>query len=225
MSAPAPLDTPSEKTGECAEVKSPSAPSRAAPSPSQPSLYGGRAGLWSRHLRACPHAPVPWCPCCYQPAWTKAGGAGGAGQMRAVPQSAASWQVERALTRFSVADLDECAEGLHDCESRGMLCKNLIGTFMCICPPGMQRRPDGEGCTGTKGQAGRGSQWGWRPPSPRHLPRPSVKQLLPRVSHTSELPVCPSRCLPMQFQHRMAQGYATCPFCRVFPCPYQAALH
>uniref|UniRef100_A0A3B5Q922 Fibrillin 2b n=1 Tax=Xiphophorus maculatus TaxID=8083 RepID=A0A3B5Q922_XIPMA len=27
-----------------------------------------------------------------------------------------------------------------------MTCKNLIGTFMCICPPGMQRRPDGEGC-------------------------------------------------------------------------------
>ncbi|XP_063521276.1 fibrillin-2 isoform X4 [Pongo pygmaeus] len=43
-------------------------------------------------------------------------------------------------------DLDECAEGLHDCESRGMICKNLIGTFMCICPPGMARRPDGEGC-------------------------------------------------------------------------------
>lgn len=45
-------------------------------------------------------------------------------------------------------DLDECAEGLHDCESRGMMCKNLIGTFMCICPPGMTRRPDGEGCVG-----------------------------------------------------------------------------
>ncbi|NXQ28620.1 FBN2 protein, partial [Alaudala cheleensis] len=44
-------------------------------------------------------------------------------------------------------DLDECAEGLHDCESRGMICKNLIGTFMCICPPGMIQRPDGEGCT------------------------------------------------------------------------------
>ncbi|XP_044302577.1 fibrillin-2 isoform X1 [Varanus komodoensis] len=43
-------------------------------------------------------------------------------------------------------DLDECAEGLHDCESRGMMCKNLIGTFMCICPPGMTRRADGEGC-------------------------------------------------------------------------------
>ncbi|XP_032281206.1 fibrillin-2 isoform X2 [Phoca vitulina] len=43
-------------------------------------------------------------------------------------------------------DLDECAEGLHDCESRGMMCKNLIGTFMCLCPPGMTRRPDGEGC-------------------------------------------------------------------------------
>ncbi|NWU86044.1 FBN2 protein, partial [Onychorhynchus coronatus] len=44
-------------------------------------------------------------------------------------------------------DLDECAEGLHDCESRGMICKNLIGTFMCICPPGMTQRPDREGCT------------------------------------------------------------------------------
>lgn len=44
--------------------------------------------------------------------------------------------------------MDECAEGLHDCESRGMMCKNLIGTFMCICPPGMTRRPDGEGCVG-----------------------------------------------------------------------------
>ncbi|KAG2463812.1 FBN2 protein, partial [Polypterus senegalus] len=43
-------------------------------------------------------------------------------------------------------DQDECAEGLHDCESRGMLCKNLIGNFMCICPPGMQRHPDGESC-------------------------------------------------------------------------------
>lgn len=28
------------------------------------------------------------------------------------------------------------------------MCKNLIGTFMCICPPGMTRRPDGEGCVG-----------------------------------------------------------------------------
>lgn len=51
-------------------------------------------------------------------------------------------------------DLDECAEGLHDCESRGMICKNLIGTFVCICPPGMTQRPDGEGCTG-KAQEGK----------------------------------------------------------------------
>ncbi|KAI1905149.1 hypothetical protein AGOR_G00013160 [Albula goreensis] len=43
-------------------------------------------------------------------------------------------------------DLDECAEGLHDCESRGMECKNLIGTFMCVCPLGMVRRPDDEVC-------------------------------------------------------------------------------
>lgn len=46
------------------------------------------------------------------------------------------------------SDQDECSEGLDDCDSKGMTCKNLIGTFMCICPPGMQRRPDGEGCTG-----------------------------------------------------------------------------
>ena len=29
-----------------------------------------------------------------------------------------------------------------------MECKNLIGTYMCICGPGYQRRPDGEGCVG-----------------------------------------------------------------------------
>lgn len=55
---------------------------------------------------------------------------------------------------FFFTDLDECAEGLHDCESRGMICKNLIGTFVCICPPGMTQRPDGEGCTG-KAQEGK----------------------------------------------------------------------
>lgn len=50
---------------------------------------------------------------------------------------------------FSLSlDQDECAEGLDDCGSRGMTCKNQIGTFMCICPPGMTRRPDGEGCMG-----------------------------------------------------------------------------
>lgn len=70
-------------------------------------------------------------------------------QFLVAPTALQSWQVEHGLMMFSFADLDECAEGLHDCESRGMLCKNLIGTFMCICPPGMQRRPDGEGCTGT----------------------------------------------------------------------------
>ncbi|XP_043853205.1 fibrillin-2-like [Dromiciops gliroides] len=43
-------------------------------------------------------------------------------------------------------DLDECAEGLLDCESRGMMYKNMIGTFMCICPTGIPQRPDGEDC-------------------------------------------------------------------------------
>lgn len=89
-----------------------------------------------------------------------------------------------------VADLDECVEGLHDCESRGMLCKNLIGTFMCICPPGMQRRPDGEGCTGTRQQAGKGAPEGaaHRPLSVWSCLRsfafscPPAEQLLPRAS-------------------------------------------
>lgn len=54
------------------------------------------------------------------------------------------------------SDQDECSDGLDDCVSQGMMCKNLIGTFMCICPPGMQRRPDGEGCMGELGALGRG---------------------------------------------------------------------
>lgn len=31
-----------------------------------------------------------------------------------------------------------------------MECKNLIGTYICICGPGYQRRPDGEGCVGKR---------------------------------------------------------------------------
>lgn len=50
------------------------------------------------------------------------------------------------------ADVDECADSKQDCHTRGMLCKNLIGTFTCICPPGMQPQlGSGEGCTGTGG--------------------------------------------------------------------------
>lgn len=106
------------------------------------------------------------------------------------------WQ---GLSRGLIADLDECAEGLHDCESRGMLCKNLIGTFMCICPPGMQRRPDGEGCTGTR--AGWGHSWG----VDSVLSRGSSTELwftsflfyilglLPGFSHVLHLPECPTR--------------------------------
>lgn len=52
------------------------------------------------------------------------------------------------LLVFHAADLDECAEGLHDCDTRGMNCKNLIGTFMCMCPPGMVRKMDDEVCHG-----------------------------------------------------------------------------
>lgn len=49
------------------------------------------------------------------------------------------------------ADEDECEEGKHDCAEKQMECKNLIGTYMCICGPGYQRRPDGEGCVGKRG--------------------------------------------------------------------------
>uniref|UniRef100_A0A452UGX3 Fibrillin 3 n=1 Tax=Ursus maritimus TaxID=29073 RepID=A0A452UGX3_URSMA len=35
-----------------------------------------------------------------------------------------------------------------DCHERGMLCKNLIGTFACVCAPGLRPQPSsGEGCT------------------------------------------------------------------------------
>lgn len=53
-----------------------------------------------------------------------------------------------ATFHIPLTDQDECSEGLDDCDSKGMTCKNLIGNFMCICPLGMQRRPDGEGCMG-----------------------------------------------------------------------------
>lgn len=53
---------------------------------------------------------------------------------------------------WSPTDVDECADGEQDCHAWGMLCKNLIGTFACICPPGMRPQPgSGEGCTGTEG--------------------------------------------------------------------------
>ncbi|XP_067253271.1 fibrillin-2 [Chanodichthys erythropterus] len=43
-------------------------------------------------------------------------------------------------------DVDECAEDLHNCDSRGMECNNLIGTFMCVCPAGMIRRMNDDVC-------------------------------------------------------------------------------
>lgn len=51
-------------------------------------------------------------------------------------------------------DEDECVEGKHDCAEKQMECKNLIGLYMCICGPGYQRRPDGEGCVGKRIPAG-----------------------------------------------------------------------
>lgn len=56
------------------------------------------------------------------------------------------------MGRLCVSDQDECADGVDDCESRGMTCKNLIGTYMCICPEGYTRQPSGEGCMGEKTQ-------------------------------------------------------------------------
>lgn len=47
-------------------------------------------------------------------------------------------------------DLDECEESKHDCAEKQMECKNLIGTYICICGPGYQRTPDGEACVGKR---------------------------------------------------------------------------
>ncbi len=46
------------------------------------------------------------------------------------------------------SDQNECEEGLDDCASRGMTCKNLIGTYMCICAPGYTRQPNRDSCVG-----------------------------------------------------------------------------
>lgn len=54
-----------------------------------------------------------------------------------------------ATVPFDSPDQNECEDGLDDCDSRGMTCKNLIGTYMCICSPGYMRHPSGEGCIGT----------------------------------------------------------------------------
>ncbi|XP_069857979.1 LOW QUALITY PROTEIN: fibrillin-3 [Dipodomys merriami] len=50
--------------------------------------------------------------------------------------------------RATCRDIDECAEGLQDCHARSMLCKNAIGTFACVCPPGMRPQSGSrDGCT------------------------------------------------------------------------------
>lgn len=49
---------------------------------------------------------------------------------------------------FVSPDQNECEDGIDDCASRGMTCKNLIGTYMCICSPGYTRQPSGDGCMG-----------------------------------------------------------------------------
>jgi len=38
--------------------------------------------------------------------------------------------------KFLFPDVDECATPANNCRFQ---CKNLIGTFMCICPPGYQK--------------------------------------------------------------------------------------
>ena len=59
-------------------------------------------------------------------------------------------------------DEDECEEGKHDCAEKQMECKNLIGMYICICGPGCQRRPDGEGCVGKGIPAQEALSWKWQ---------------------------------------------------------------
>lgn len=61
------------------------------------------------------------------------------------------------LCPWLCTDVDECADGQQDCHERGMLCKNLIGTFACVCPPGLRPQSNSrDGCTGM------GVLWGCR---------------------------------------------------------------
>ena len=46
---------------------------------------------------------------------------------------------------MALVDIDECAEGLDDCNAIAE-CVNLEGSFDCLCPSGF--RGDGRTCTG-----------------------------------------------------------------------------
>ena len=45
--------------------------------------------------------------------------------------------------KFCVLDVDECTYPTNNCKFQ---CKNLIGSFMCICPPGYQQIGTGDDC-------------------------------------------------------------------------------
>ena len=46
---------------------------------------------------------------------------------------------------FHVSDIDECLTAANNCR---YACKNLIGSFMCICPQGYVQVGTGDQCRG-----------------------------------------------------------------------------
>ena len=57
-----------------------------------------------------------------------------------------------------VADLDECESSLNDCRYE---CKNLVGSYMCVCPDGYTQIADADECIGKLHTA-------WAQPAPDH---------------------------------------------------------
>lgn len=117
-----------------------------------------------------------------------------------------------ALSPWLPADVDECADGQQDCHERGMLCKNLIGTFACVCPPGLRPQPSsGEGCTGMGVLWGCGDTPGGREVKARECGGRGRSRARGGWPGGLWPPRRPASCLPPQMRTNVAPSPACAP--------------